>query len=953
MHLTKQPHVRWFSLIILAGILHYINPASVSAKTVGRIQGIVLDSLIGRPLSNARIKVKDRSQWAISDSLGRFSLFHIPVGMQTLVIKKDGYHNKQYHNVLVLPGEPVWKTLLLSPVVAKVAEVVITSSTFDDKQGMMEKTTHFSKEAISRLPYQDAYTVAGLSSGVISDSRDPELFYVRGGRLGEAAIYFDGILQNSPLDYTVPMNFDARWMEEIVLKSGFNARYGNALSGVMHIMTKSPSEDQYIGVIDALTDAGGYGARKLSAVFSGPIYPSFKTLSFLGSINVERTGDASPAFGFSERDGAGFEQRQAFLKMAYRPNQNSSLTLGALYHFGNQDLFSVKRSYNRHAKMVTNSQGDITGYSFFNENSSENSGRKETNVRQAYLRFNRLLSSNLFLTAQANYYDETQEVGDNRFWRDFERYRENVSIGTDAFGLVNLPGNPYGAYWRESVSYLGGRLDLEGFWNEHNLQMGGFFRTYSLKIAEFQPEVLPDNDPTLNIVGYDPSDIGSPALDEFLALHPDWRNPETDGVQHPFLAGMYLQDHLYKDNFGLNVGFRLDYFDPNTLTIKDLKHPFIEGTSALNYTRSSARLEFQPRVSLKLLVSKGLMFHAHLGRYAQMPPLRFMFAGDALMKRYMQGGRGLRLMSAPNPNLKPEKTTTYEIGMQLEPYAGLWFDITMFYKQTRDLIQTVFLEPLEDGSLPGRYIYGNADFGTIKGLELSFETQRWQHVKLRGTYTLQYATGTNTTPDELFDFLRRFSPDYDSQLVSDAIPNTVHPLDFDRRHVAKFNADVQLKEQLNLSFMYQVMSGVVYTPRALSYDPVTDLTSPELISTATKNAESASWHHQLDMKLSKAFQLGHGPYVTVYLIGINILNIKNERRVYETTGEAGKAGFSGTPEFSERIEGFVQRIQDPQIQVAQRPAIEKAYRDHYHEQERNPDHFGPARQFKLGISVSF
>ncbi len=952
----SKPIGRFLLLGIVFSLLCSWMPEHAFSQTTGRIKGSVVDSLLKTPIPNARVRISGptRSE-TLTDSLGRFRFLSMPSGLYRLEITKDGFQTYQNPRLLLLPNEMLSGNFSLNPLRAFAREVVITGTLRSPMSSRMEKTSVITKARISELPYEDAATIVGLNSGVIPNPRQPELFYVRGGRLGETAVFFDGMIQNSPLDYSQPFGFDAQWMEHIALKSGFNARYGHTLSGVLHFLTRVPDRDRYEASISTYSDAvlHDYGYQKFSSVFSGPFHPELNSLSFLSCLTIEKARDASPAFGFSGRDGAGFNQWQSFLKLVYKPSTSITTTAGWLHHRGANDIYSSKRAYSEHTVYRRNPEGDILGYDVVNENSAANSGRHQTGVDKIYLRLNSFLLNNVLIRAQASFGHEQREEGDKRFWRDFQSYRQNASIGSDAFGLVNLPGNPYNSYWREELTSLEGRLDLDSFWKDHEFQIGGFVRRYALKIAEFQPELLPENDPTLNLIGFSPADIESHALQTFLDKNPDWFNPKTDQTRNPIMAGFYVQDHLQKNNIGLSAGVRLDYFNPNTRAIRNLKDPFVEGSTELDYTNSVSRVTIQPRLSFRFATSERLFFHAHAGRYAQMPPLRLMMAGEALLRRYMQGGRGLRLVSAPNPNLKPEKTTTYELGAQVRPKDWFWVDLTLFYKQTRDLIQTVVLDPSEKGSLPARYIYGNADFGTIKGTELSFEAMPEPWLSLRGSYTLQFASGTNTTPDDLFEFFRRYSADIGQLGISEVVPNTVHPLDFDRRHVFSLNVNFRLQCNLNLNVQFLTRSGAVYTPRALTYDPVTDLSTPELVALGPKNSETGPWSHQVDFKLTKTLKLAEKLDLKFYIIGINVLNFKIEEQVYETTGRAGRAGFSDTEGFNERINTLVEQITDPQLQLAERHNIATAYRRHYQEQERAAFQFGQARQFKLGVSVSF
>ncbi|MDZ7848018.1 MAG: TonB-dependent receptor [Owenweeksia sp.] len=71
-----------------------------------------------------------------------------------------------------------------------------------------------------------------------------------------------------------------------------------------------------------------------------------------------------------------------------------------------------------------------------------------------------------------------------------------------------------------------------------------------------------------------------------------------------------------------------------------------------------------------------------------------------------------------NPNLRPQKTTEYELGFKQVLTEKTALKISAYYREMRDLLQTVSYTE----AYPITYIaYGNRDFGTVKGFTLEYE----------------------------------------------------------------------------------------------------------------------------------------------------------------------------------------------------------------------------------------
>ncbi len=126
-----------------------------------------------------------------------------------------------------------------------------------------------------------------------------------------------------------------------------------------------------------------------------------------------------------------------------------------------------------------------------------------------------------------------------------------------------------------------------------------------------------------------------------------------------------------------------------------------------------------------------------------------------------------------NPNVNPQKSIQYEIGLQQQLTDDFKFDLTGFYKDVRDYIftQTVYTEKARQYRILTNLAYSN-----VRGITLSFIKRRSPGGMFSATldYTFQVAEGNRTEPQEDLFFSEASGKQTETYLV---------PLDFDRPHL--------------------------------------------------------------------------------------------------------------------------------------------------------------------------
>lgn len=133
------------------------------------------------------------------------------------------------------------------------------------------------------------------------------------------------------------------------------------------------------------------------------------------------------------------------------------------------------------------------------------------------------------------------------------------------------------------------------------------------------------------------------------------------------------------------------------------------------------------------------------------------------------GGRSNGLILG-NPNLKPEKSTNYELGLSYIPNEQFNFDITGFYTKFKDKLQNIELcrstgrtdDCVANNGSKFFFIQTNENIDTadLKGIELALQWKPIEPVTLKGSYTWTKTKQTsgqyqgaplNRIPEHLFN----------------------------------------------------------------------------------------------------------------------------------------------------------------------------------------------------------
>ncbi len=116
-------------------------------------------------------------------------------------------------------------------------EVVVTAKKPLIVKDLTSSSSTVTAEEITMMPVENMGQVVNIQAGVVDG-------HFRGGRSGEVSYLVDGIAVNDAYDGGVSIQVENNSIRQLEVISGtFNAEYGNAMSGVVNIITKDAGQN--------------------------------------------------------------------------------------------------------------------------------------------------------------------------------------------------------------------------------------------------------------------------------------------------------------------------------------------------------------------------------------------------------------------------------------------------------------------------------------------------------------------------------------------------------------------------------------------------------------------------------------------------------------------------------------------------------------------------------------
>ncbi len=312
----------------------------------------------------------------------------------------------------------------------------------------------------------------------------------------------------------------------------------------------------------------------------------------------------------------------------------------------------------------------------------------------------------------------------------------------------------------------------------------------------------------------------------------------------PLQGAIYLQDKMEYKDIIVNAGLRMDYWDARWTAVPIARTD--ETGNYVDYELPKAKLFLSPRLGVSYSVTEKDVFHFNYGYFFQRSRLDYYFTA---VNQLQTGGTPI----VGNPDLEPMKTIAYELGVRHQFAQDFLIDISTYYKDIKNWIQTASQNQLYfdlyDRVLVGSNaaIYYNADYASIRGFEFNISKQYGANIAGRLTYSLSWANGKNS-----------YNIGSDVTRANYVDPKRETPLGWDRRHalVANLGFNLPLKGKpfstewlqsgWNINILSQALSGLPYTPTNANG---TDIEGREF-------SERSPWTYTTDLNAERDFKFG-------------------------------------------------------------------------------------------------
>ena len=325
----------------------------------------------------------------------------------------------------------------------------------------------------------------------------------------------------------------------------------------------------------------------------------------------------------------------------------------------------------------------------------------------------------------------------------------------------------------------------------------------------------------------------------------------------PYGGSAYVQDKMEYKSAIVNMGLRLDYFNPGG-DAAPLDSTDTAGIARVGYDEPTPTWNLLPRFGISFPVTDKDVFHFFYGHFFQQPELLRVF--DKLNQVISSANDIIG-----NPYLDPEKTISYEFGIKHQFGLNSLGTVTAFFKDIDNLLQIDKI--FEEGTNLVYHTYLNSTYGTVRGFEFTLSQRDFYNLSGEVSYTYQIATTTNSTSRDTYTGYEQLK----------LLPGKEYSADWDRRHQVAFNLTYNVGQgegpavggirpfsDLSLSLLGQVASGQPYTPTSSNDSPMYEL----------RNSKRLPWEHSWDFRAMKRIPVGGlkwGLQVDVY----NLFDSKN------------------------------------------------------------------------------
>jgi len=751
--------ISFFGFFLLASIVYSQN------RSPSTIEGVIQDFKTKEPLVGVNIMILGTYLGTSTDAFGHYVIRNVNPAEYTMEISYIGYKIIQKTGVRVESGKKVIINFEMEQTALALGQEIVVIGAKPLLQLNETGTIRsVNKEDIYNRPLDNIQDIISEQVGVTEQDNE---IHIRGSRTYEVQYLLDDISVQDPLSGTgFGLNISAKAIEEVeIITGGFRAEYGQATSGIVNVKTKS-GQDKYEGYFSYKSDNLGLfreskwsfntdicemniGGKEpvtsnlLPAIgikLPGKFYFFF---NFYGMISDDYTHKTAEQLKSSITPTFKIFGRNIFAPTTFSPRQNNNWVGLYKLTWKIDDTHKLILSYNRSIAINQNKKSLQTNLEYvepgpgFPYDFSKNLDRFNTyshDNEHLSLRWSHTLNKRTFYEFRfSQFWAHLRSDWNGKHWSEYSfpidvsRIPIEYFTAWDTTKIRVVPGDGFYDYGNAT------------FWHDHYVELYILKGNITSRIGDIHSLKA----------GFESSfkemqliDIVDPWMEGGFGSSQDiYRVYPADGA-------FYCQNDIKFEGFYLNVGLRLDYWfpgkyvdraieDPDNILTDAMRQQYKDETYKLFDHRFKMRL--MPRLGVSHPISDNQMLFFNYGHFSKRPRPQFVYAklgGVSSKSSYQKFG---------NPNLNPETSVIYELGIRHKFSENDVISFTSYYKDIFDYVQTTTISGIP--RIGSAIFYINLDYARSRGIELEYKTRIGKYFSgsINGSYSI--ATTKSSSPD--------------------------------------------------------------------------------------------------------------------------------------------------------------------------------------------------------------
>lgn len=803
----------------------------------GIIEGKIVDKQTNEPLIGVNVVVLGTNFGAATDAEGFYQITNVRAGVYDVSYTIVGYKRLVMRRVTVLPDLRTRLDIALEETSIELETVEVRAEKPLIQRDQAATAFTIGEIKLEKLPVTKFQDVLSLQPGTTIEGN------VRGGKVHEVTFLVDGLPVQDVIGGGLGASLPRSSISGLTIHTGgYEAEYGNALSGVVNVITKAGGNQsdltlrvgrdtwlptRWMKQTDRLTEA--------EVTAGGPLIPD---RLFYFTANTVLLSDTRWWQDFDHFFSSPIHREYSgFGKVEYQFSPTTKL--------GMQGIYSLRAWRDYEFSWRFNLDGLPA--------------RSRDSYRLAAV-FSQTVSENTYYTIHLSRFYLNNRIGEgSAAGLSLQPYEYDFFLRY----IVNGQRN----WWaRAEQSIYTAKADATTLIARSHLFKVGF--------------ELNQYDISSTLVKYEPQTtyFGKPILNAPLL------NYSNHYGYQPRSGSIYVQDkvELVRDGSNVSFGLRWDFLDPTA------ERPIVEYVPVRQNEyeqrivgRAKAKFKHQlsPRMAAALPAGPSSFFFLNFGHYFQFPLFDYLYSGISPI----QLREGTKSVLAGNPDLEPERTVAWEAGFKYGINPNLVGSITYFRKAFKNQIDSKTLAPA-DSKFAGDYGYAsfvnNAE-ANATGLEIVLSRERDERLAGSVSYSYMVTEGISEYADQRINYAQWGFP-----LVVKPFP-----LSWDQRHTIKADGEFTLPAdiQANLVVLYNSARPYTYYPTRDGFVP---MDSTKSLLPNNRRMEDVVF---VNIKLSRRFEFGESNryVILVYADARNVFNRWNIRWIDSSGRIGGELGDPG------------------------------------------------------------